>query len=151
MVQERKIPAHRVVLASASHFFNLMFTSTSSIIELLLKSHNLVSCPERQRSRELVELFLNLFWLCCILIFLHCLSCVVNLGQPKWWSVEPCRGTFAEGGLLHFPLCSFLRAFLSCRVSVGSVLTEGYLLQKVWFFLVSRFPQCVSLTSWQIA
>lgn len=29
MVQERKIPAHRVVLASASHFFNLMFTSKS--------------------------------------------------------------------------------------------------------------------------
>ena len=27
MVQERKIPAHRVVLAAASHFFNLMFTS----------------------------------------------------------------------------------------------------------------------------
>uniref|UniRef100_U3IXC7 Kelch like family member 7 n=1 Tax=Anas platyrhynchos platyrhynchos TaxID=8840 RepID=U3IXC7_ANAPP len=27
MVQERKIPAHRVVLASASHFFNLMFTT----------------------------------------------------------------------------------------------------------------------------
>lgn len=27
MVQDRKIPAHRVVLASASHFFNLMFTS----------------------------------------------------------------------------------------------------------------------------
>lgn len=26
MVQERRIPAHRVVLASASHFFNLMFT-----------------------------------------------------------------------------------------------------------------------------
>lgn len=26
-VQERKIPAHRVVLAAASHFFNLMFTS----------------------------------------------------------------------------------------------------------------------------
>ena len=27
MVQERKIPAHRVVLAAASHFFNLMFTT----------------------------------------------------------------------------------------------------------------------------
>ncbi|NWS45250.1 KLHL7 protein, partial [Probosciger aterrimus] len=27
MVQDRKIPAHRVVLASASHFFNLMFTT----------------------------------------------------------------------------------------------------------------------------
>lgn len=26
-VQERKIPAHRVVLAAASHFFNLMFTT----------------------------------------------------------------------------------------------------------------------------
>ncbi|KAK9396327.1 Kelch like family member 7 [Crotalus adamanteus] len=27
IVQERRIPAHRVVLASASHFFNLMFTT----------------------------------------------------------------------------------------------------------------------------
>ncbi|XP_018423533.1 PREDICTED: kelch-like protein 7, partial [Nanorana parkeri] len=27
MVQDRKIPAHRVVLAAASHFFNLMFTT----------------------------------------------------------------------------------------------------------------------------
>ncbi|KAJ6666596.1 hypothetical protein lerEdw1_020319 [Lerista edwardsae] len=31
MVQERKIPAHRVVLASASHFFNLMFTNNSAL------------------------------------------------------------------------------------------------------------------------
>ena len=38
MVQERKIPAHRVVLAAASHFFNLMFTS-----KYLKIKHNIFS------------------------------------------------------------------------------------------------------------
>ncbi|XP_057554188.1 kelch-like protein 7 [Hippopotamus amphibius kiboko] len=40
MVQERKIPAHRVVLAAASHFFNLMFTTNmleSKSLEVELK------------------------------------------------------------------------------------------------------------------
>lgn len=40
MVQERKIPAHRVVLASASHFFNLMFTSKSFENWLILNFHD---------------------------------------------------------------------------------------------------------------
>lgn len=40
MVQERKIPAHRVVLASASHFFNLMFTSKSFANWLMLNLHD---------------------------------------------------------------------------------------------------------------
>ena len=54
-VQERKIPAHRVVLAAASHFFNLMFTS-----KYLKVKHNIFSMRSRWGLVENMPFFLVL-------------------------------------------------------------------------------------------
>uniref|UniRef100_A0A8C8TV26 Kelch-like 7 n=1 Tax=Peromyscus maniculatus bairdii TaxID=230844 RepID=A0A8C8TV26_PERMB len=74
MVQERKIPAHRVVLAAASHFFNLMFTSGYFQMKLLsgvcLSSENWVE----SKSRSVSSVFL--FSLCLgISVLAECLDC----------------------------------------------------------------------------
>nr|XP_042130491.1 kelch-like protein 7 [Peromyscus maniculatus bairdii] len=60
MVQERKIPAHRVVLAAASHFFNLMFTILKAVSSVFLFSLCLgisvlaecLDCPELKATAD---------------------------------------------------------------------------------------------------